>query len=142
MAKESDFMNSFNLMRASFRHPIVQEETIAYLEYLSNLPYISAVMAKASKGDFDFDPRFIPTVAQLIEAHDNYEEEVEEKARQERADKFGLPVGGITDEQREKNRQANKKFREIMSICKKEAGLSNPFVLMAQKYKEMDGRDE
>lgn len=90
MTKEGDFMASFNLMRASFRHPIIQGETIAYLEYLSELPYISEVMNQASKGELGLDPKFMPNVPQLIAAHKKYEKEVEEKARQANADKFSL----------------------------------------------------
>ena len=104
MTKEGDFMASFNLMRASFRHPIVQEETIAYLEYLSELPYISEVMNQASKGELGIDSKFMPNVPQLIAAHKKYEKEVEEKAKQENADKFSLeaPVAKQIDTKKRK----------------------------------------
>lgn len=127
-----DFMKSFNEMRVAFRHPVIENESAVYLDHLSALPYISEVMYQASEGILGLDNRFIPNVPQLIEAHDNYEKEVERKARQKNADKFGLPEGSFVSIE-----EGKKRFRKYRHWMSQAPNGANPFRYAA----EMEAND-
>lgn len=128
MTKRDDFMPSFNKMRTAFRQPFSKGETAVYLEYLGNLPYISEVMSRASRGVLGLDPNYLPTVAQLIEAHDRYEKEVEEKVGNENDNKFGLPEGSFMSK-----REGHAKFAKIRKWLSEAPNGTNPFVYAHKK---------